>query len=65
MVRLTIEFDFNLNDKVKIPQLETTGFVISIWITDKGIKYEVRYFANSDIKEVYFYSKELELIPNA
>lgn len=65
MVRLIIEFEFEISDKVKIPELETTGFVISIWVTAKGIKYEVRYFANSEPKEVYFYSEELELVPNA
>jgi len=56
------DFDFSIGNRVKIPDLETNGVVISIWITAKGVKYEVRYFANSEPKEVYFYSEELKLI---
>ena len=47
---------FNLGDKVKINELETTGRVLSIWICETGIKYEVRYFYNGDAK-IYFFTK--------
>jgi len=35
--------------------------VISIWITQAGLRYQVRYFNNGDSKEVYFYADELVL----
>ena len=54
---------FNLHDKVKLPKSihkDLEGIIISIWITDKGIKYEVRYFWQSKAQEVFFYEWELK-----
>jgi len=51
---------FKLHDKVRIIELERPGRIISIWETDKGTRYEVRYFYDGVAKEVYFYSDELE-----
>lgn len=58
-----MEFKFNIKDKVRIDALEDLkGVVTSIWITETGVKYEVRYFYNCDKKEVYFYEDELTLL---
>ena len=58
-----MDFKFKIRDKVRIDALEgLKGKVISIWITESGTKYEVRYFYNCDKKEVYFYEDELTLL---
>lgn len=58
-----MDFKFNIHDKVRIDALEDLkGRVVSIWVTETGVKYEVRYFYNCDKKEVYFYEDELTLL---
>jgi len=54
------DFVFNLRDKVTIKELKRDGRIISIWVTEAGIKYETRYFDNAEIKNVYFFEDELE-----
>lgn len=58
---MKIETKFNIEEAVKIPPLhkDLTGIVTGIWITSKGIKYEVRYFWECKPQEVYFYEFEL------
>jgi hypothetical protein len=56
------QIDFHIGNKVKIIPLGRDGKVISIWITAKGITYEVRYFDNAEAKNIYFYSDELEFV---
>jgi len=57
------DFKFNLLDNVKIIPLENIlGQVISIWIGINDIQYNVRYFVNSEVKTIYFYSWELEKV---
>jgi len=55
---------FNLHDQVKLPNAihkELTGMITSIWITEKAIKYEVRYFWEGKPQEgVYFYEWEIK-----
>ena len=56
-----IDNKFDLLDKVNILELDTNRVITSIWVIEKGIKYEVRYFWEGSAKEVYFY--EWELMP--
>jgi hypothetical protein len=51
-----------LKDRVRIPELETKGRVIALFISDVGTQYQVRYFDHGDVKTVYFFDDELELI---
>lgn len=54
---------FNIGDIVKINFLgKIQGRVISVWETQYGIKYEVRYFYDGSPKEVYFFGDEIEKI---
>lgn len=55
-------FIFELDAKVKIIPLAVCGRIISIWITSKNIKYEVRYFDKAEAREVYFFPDELERV---
>ena len=52
---------FELNTKVKIIPLDIPGVVISIWLTEMGIQYEVRYFWSGKAEKVYFFEDELEV----
>jgi hypothetical protein len=52
-------FKFKICDEVFIEELQRRGRVISIWITECGIKYEVRYFDEAKIQTVYFYENEI------
>ena len=45
---------------VSIPELSTAGRVLNIWIVERGISYEVRYFHNGEAKQVYFFEDELK-----
>ena len=53
---------FKLRDKVKLPEevhKNMNGNIIAIFIGDTGIQYKVRYYWQSDAKEIYFYENEL------
>lgn len=54
------EFKFEIYQRVWIPELETYGTIISIFITPLGIEYNVRFFHNSDEKKIYFLEHELK-----
>ncbi|MFH2029079.1 MAG: hypothetical protein ABIJ40_00455 [Bacteroidota bacterium] len=56
---MKIEIEYVLNERVEIIPLERIGRVASIWITEHGIKYEIRYFDNATAQSTYFFSDEL------
>lgn len=56
-----MNLSFNIGDKVQIPELETYGRVVSIWVQQCGIQYEVRYFLNGEAKNVFFFENEIEI----
>lgn len=58
-----VEVSFDIGDSVEIPELERKGRVSSIFITASGVQYQVRYFNNSELKEVYFFREELKALP--
>ena len=53
---------FSIKDRVSIKEIMIKGTIKSIWITEKGIKYEVRYFDKAEPQEVYFYEEELSTV---
>ena len=57
---MKIETEYDIGDKVWITVLERPGKVSSIWITQKGIQYEVRYFEGGKLQEVYFTKDEIQ-----
>jgi len=56
------ETSFNLRDNVEIISLKISGVIKSIWINNRGIEYQVRYFSDNEAKTVYFFKEELKLI---
>ena len=52
---------FDLGDHVAILPLEDyPARVTGIWISSKGIQYQVRYFILSKPEEAYFYADEIK-----
>jgi len=50
---------YDLLSEVCIKQLETTGRVIGIYLSETSLQYRVRYFYNGEAKTVYFFADEL------
>lgn len=57
---MKINTKFNIKDKVKITELKREGKITSIYISETGIQYNVRFFEGADVKTVYFYEDELK-----
>lgn len=57
---MNITCKHDLDDKVVIKPLEKTGYILSIWIDRKGLRYQVRYLHSAEMKENYFYENELK-----
>ena len=59
--RVKIDLEFYLTDKVQIIELERSGRIVEVRLTDIGTKYFVRYFDNGAAQTVAFFPDELEL----
>lgn len=60
-MKKNIAIKYNIRDKVYIKELKITGRVVSVWLTEHGLKYEVRYFDHAKVQSVYFYEDELSI----
>ena len=57
-----IKLKFQILDEVSIIPLKyVRGTIINVWIDTNTIQYKVRYFVENEIKEIYFYEKELSI----
>lgn len=59
---MKIEPKFDINEKVKIPELEVKGKISGIFVDSGGMTYRVRYFDKAERREVYFTDDEIEKI---
>ena len=57
-----IDFEFSLNDKVHITELNRDGRVVALWYGDIGTQYNIRYFDGGEAKTIYFFPDELKAI---
>ena len=58
---MTIECKYNIEQIVKIPQLEgLKGVIVAVWKDGTGIQYQVRYFNQGKSEKEYFYENEIE-----
>ena len=63
-MKKTVEFDFDVGEKVRVYlMVGVMGTVISLWYSDRGPKYEVAYYVESERKIDYFYAWELLQAP--
>jgi len=59
----TLILKYDLKDKVKILELGLPGRVSEIAYTlDRGLRYQVEYFANGEIHLVWLWEEDIELI---
>ena len=57
----SISFQFDVGQKVIIPGLNNSvGYVLSLWYSDRGAKYEVAFYCASERTVEYFLGVELE-----
>lgn len=46
---------------VKIPALEKQhGMIVSVFVGEMGVQYNVRYFLNGEVKTVYMFDHEIQ-----
>lgn len=55
----TINYKFAIDEIVQITALDLTGRVIGLWTGKRGNEIEVRFCANSEYKNIYFFEDEL------
>ena len=55
-----ITLKYWLEQIVTITELKCKGRIKSIWITETGIQYQVRYFDKAEARIVYFYEDEIK-----
>ena len=56
---MTREFCHDLNDMVRITELEVKGRVTGLYVCDTGTQYRVRYFYGGVARHEYFYQDEI------
>ena len=56
---MTVEFRFNIHDRVRIPELDRSGLVLALYVSETGKQYSVRYFDNGKAETVYLYESEI------
>ena len=56
---MTLETEYNIQDRVHIVELNRDGVVIGFFIDGDGLQYRVRYFDNGKPETVYFFISEL------
>ncbi len=57
-----VTFDFKLYQQVKIIELGLLGTVRQLNVSYTGVSYQVRYFWNYKIEEVWFHAHELKAV---
>lgn len=57
-----LELKFKLRDKVYIHELQLSGVVVGVYISDSGLQYQVRYFDDAKPQTNYFYEDEVEAV---
>lgn len=58
-MKRTVEFEYDIGDEVEVRHIDATGTVISLWVSDIGVQYQVRYWSNADHKTEYMLPKEI------
>jgi hypothetical protein len=59
----TVTLDFIVGDKVRVkPCDKIDARVIAVYIDQRGLTYDVRYFENGDAKVARLFPDEIELM---
>lgn len=57
---MTLKTKFDKLQEVTILPLKLKGLVIAFYFGGLGLQYNVRYFKDLELKEIYFFENELE-----
>lgn len=61
MVVKVVTFDYDIGDEVIIPGLNNaTGYVLSLWYSDRCCKYEVAFYCGSERIVEYLLPQEIK-----
>jgi hypothetical protein len=58
---IKVEFKFSIGEEVAIKDINVKGTILSLFVGDTGIQYNVVYFDEGTRKKEYFYEFELKL----
>lgn len=47
--------------KCKIKELEAVGHITAVFITKRGVEYQVRYYIEGEQREQYFFDFEISI----
>lgn len=57
-----VDFDFSINDEVKVKELGVIGHVVGLYYGETGKQYEVAYFYDGDFKKLFIYGFQLSFV---
>jgi hypothetical protein len=57
---MTITTEYNIQDHVRIKELNRSGVCTGFFIDGDGLQYRIRYFEAAAPQNVYFFAQELE-----
>jgi len=62
MVVKVVTFDYDIGDKVIVTGLNNaTGYIMSLWYSDRCCKYEVAFYCGSERTVEYLLPQEIKL----
>lgn len=57
---ITVAFEYGIGDLVRIVPINAGGVVLSLWYSDRGVRYQVAWWDNCRREEAYLLPCELE-----
>jgi hypothetical protein len=60
---MKIETKYKITDRVWISELRCPATILTIYISEIGIQYNLRWFSSQDAKTAYFFESEITDLP--
>lgn len=54
-----VDFDYSIGQQIRVLPIDADGTVNSLWVSDKGKKYECVWWINGDRKSEYLFPHEI------
>lgn len=58
-MKMTIEFEHSVGDKVWLPDMDCYAIIISVWYGKYGCKYQCRWATDGEYKDDYLFGWEI------
>jgi len=59
-----VDFNYSIGDKVKIKDIDISGFVVGLYYGDTGRQYQTAYFVDGEMKTIYLYEFQICAVNN-